>query len=1190
MRCIRMAQPKGVWVVSGRMISKNTVASRMFLWSEDGNTWNYSSDSYGGFTVQSGIGIYYGISNNIRNVQGTLFSSGDTGYGLSNGITIGISTDGKIWDEYVDLVNKDPDYIISDIVYGDRWVAVGNITRFKQIPTNDPNYLSGFIQVTTYFASLLLYSYDRKVWFDGGIQLKATINCAAYNSGRWVLGLLLSEIPYQACMKWSDNFVDWYDVSGGFERYCYSITYANNLWVAVGTNMSNNFENPTSTIKWSDDGKIWYDSSGLYFRTSGQRVEYGNGKWVATGSVTGTDLSGNPYGMDMSGNIIAEVDQSGNYLPESSSLLWSSDGKTWNLPVGGHYVYPPGGAFYNGARWVSPGSIDFAATSGGTIKWSSNGINWYDSSGMPELWSTSTGVTFLPYSDPPAHWVAVGKQPPIIYSYNNREWYPAVNNTDISGGDYTCVAYGNGRWVAAGKIANTANVAYSNNGISWVKISGSPFASIATTLTITSIAYGNKIWVLVGSVATSPRIFWSSNGTSWYDASGYDASGYNPTSVACDYTGNWICVGGNVITYSTDGKLWNSVVTNKSRVGITYGTNIWVSVGTSIDWSYNGTEWNDASGAVGSFQLNKVTFEANNWFALGKNNSGGIIFNSIDGKVWSVTNNYGTGIPTHISYGDGSFVLTRDTSGIIGASGTVQYSTDLNTFYDASGRFATTGRSVSHYHERIPIKSKWIVLGQTASFSGNLYSYDGYSMFPLTIDNFTGRKLASDNFSRYVAVGTGSGRSSILHSIDGVSWYDASGSFNDGYGIVYGNNTWIAVGDNPTILYSFNGKDWYEPQGVYFDGGQCNDVAYDGKGTFVAVGSGSGYGSSILYSHDGITWNDSINGFGIVGRVKTGKGVAYGMNSWVAVGSDSVIKYSRNGEKWIDAINGFTVDGIAVAYGNNTWVAVGTDVDIDSSGEQLATNHTCIKWSPNGLSWYIAYEDPNGISSLRDVTFGDNRWIAVGIDGVLSSSDGKQWYHEPFISHYPEYNSVLYIPSTPNPPCFATGTHILTPKGYKPVESLVDGDIVITAEKHRVPVKVYSYFIEKTTVENAPYRIEANALGNQLPKKTLNLSPLHAIKDARGIWQIPKYLAQHNKNVIQHGIGDSMTYYHIECPNYYNDNLIADAATVESYKNKQGSTGITYIWRDDLLGWERLPPNKMPTIPLSPSTYMIHST
>ena len=151
--------------------------------------------------------------------------------------------------------------------------------------------------------------------------------------------------------------------------------------------------------------------------------------------------------------------------------------------------------------------------------------------------------------------------------------------------------------------------------------------------------------------------------------------------------------------------------------------------------------------------------------------------------------------------------------------------------------------------------------------------------------------------------------------------------------------------------------------------------------------------------------------------------------------------------------------------------------------------------------------------------------------------------------------------------CFPEGTRIKTASGYALVETLNNGDMVLTADGRQVPVKVYSRTIESATAETAPYLISKKAFGL---KADLKLSPLHAFQTRKGVWQIPMYAALKNKAVQQYGVGSSVTYYHLECPNFFTDNLVVDGCVVESFGNKQVKGLKTlYKFNETLNGFTR---------------------
>jgi predicted RNA-binding protein with TRAM domain len=176
-----------------------------------------------------------------------------------------------------------------------------------------------------------------------------------------------------------------------------------------------------------------------------------------------------------------------------------------------------------------------------------------------------------------------------------------------------------------------------------------------------------------------------------------------------------------------------------------------------------------------------------------------------------------------------------------------------------------------------------------------------------------------------------------------------------------------------------------------------------------------------------------------------------------------------------------------------------------------------------------------------------------------------------------------------SPPCFPRGTPILTSAGYVPVETLTNDDTVRTADGRDVSIKLLHFTVKKADQITAPYRIMAGALGHYYPPQDLCLSAIHAIQDSRGVWQMPKYLARHNSMVQQYGLGEPVEYFHIECPDFFKDNLVVAGATVESFKNKQGPSGAVYVWNKELNGFIRNDKEKIAPVPKHPNTVMVYA-
>jgi BspA type Leucine rich repeat region (6 copies)/Hint domain len=155
--------------------------------------------------------------------------------------------------------------------------------------------------------------------------------------------------------------------------------------------------------------------------------------------------------------------------------------------------------------------------------------------------------------------------------------------------------------------------------------------------------------------------------------------------------------------------------------------------------------------------------------------------------------------------------------------------------------------------------------------------------------------------------------------------------------------------------------------------------------------------------------------------------------------------------------------------------------------------------------------------------------------------------------------------------CFVAGTKVLTAAGYKAVETLASSDKIVTADGRTVAFNLYSTHVKSATKETAPYVIPANTFGSKSPAADLTLSPLHAIQSRKGVWQIPKYAALTHSAIYQVCLGEQVTYYHVELPNFFTDNIVAEGTVVESYGLKQtkGMKNV-YKFNTSLNGFTRI--------------------
>ena len=169
-----------------------------------------------------------------------------------------------------------------------------------------------------------------------------------------------------------------------------------------------------------------------------------------------------------------------------------------------------------------------------------------------------------------------------------------------------------------------------------------------------------------------------------------------------------------------------------------------------------------------------------------------------------------------------------------------------------------------------------------------------------------------------------------------------------------------------------------------------------------------------------------------------------------------------------------------------------------------------------------------------------------------------------------------FNPPQAPPPCFVTGTRILTQNGYKAIETLLTKDLAVLSDGRVVDYALKKIVVESTNSMSAPYRISAGAFGKNKPAADICLSPHHKIQIGNGVWISAERAAKTNSKVRQYGLGESVTYWHIESNDYLKDNLVCEGLVVESLatnKNYNGPVKI-YTWNDRLGGFTRPGPYK----------------
>ena len=295
-----------------------------------------------------------------------------------------------------------------------------------------------------------------------------------------------------------------------------------------------------------------------------------------------------------------------------------------------------------------------------------------------------------------------------------------------------------------------------------------------------------------------------------------------------------------------------------------------------------------------------------------------------------------------------------------------------------------------------------------------------------------GEAIAGGANGRFLLAGVEfltSQESSLLVSDDGgLTWDPVAGSPGTRLNALAWNGTSFAgAGTSGIITFSENGTDWEERHASGF---RLTDIKHAG-GYWFAVGysSGEGLEPRVVYSADGIGWNetslDGTNGLlgtgffdekffllGFRGILLSGhtphelaldsspntlplSGVAFGNELWVAVGGDTPAE-ARGVEEWLPGSG----DGqriVMISSGLDDWTAIETGADTPlygvayGNGQFVAVGHAgTVITSVNGSEW--TEQDSTTDETLNAVAHGDGYFVAVGGEGIVRySQDGMLW-------------------------------------------------------------------------------------------------------------------------------------------------------------------------------------------------------
>lgn len=521
---------------------------------------------------------------------------------------------------------------------------------------------------------------------------------------------------------------------------------------------------------------------------------------------------------------------------------------------------------------------------------------------------------------------------------------------------------------------------------------------------------GGNLVVVEDTFGSSTTVHTSLDGLTWskYPTAGFAFNGARDAI----YGDNRFVAFDSWLFISPDGIAWELTGTDFSdarALAWSPTLSLYIAVGDAgyIATSTNGISWNILDPAPTTSSLYGVSWLNGRFYAVGE---AGIILSSVDGLDWVIAttpaysfdlksiawNGKNDADALYVATGYGTAFTSNDGDIWVQASEPPPgYNDSVAWGGGTANCFVAVG--LSNHIFSSPDGEIW-----TRRF---LDADPVYAQLDLDEVVWTG--------TRFVAVGQ---KGTILASLDGATWsMIASGA--DLRGLAHDGNRFIAVGDNGRVAISSNADTW-EYRHTGDDSHYPFDLVWDGS-RYLAVGQ-----TYSLRSNDLSSWQASWEGATSVDTAVVWDGsqfvktTDYGILTWngvtmysgtsdpwwkwslfdssypypnlrdifwtgsqfVAVGYNGRLYTSPDATEsstWTEQTSGTTSNLQAVTEGSGRFVAVGAEGTIITSDD-------------GGVTWDTQISDVN--TTIYDVTWTGSRFVAVGYSGlILTSTDGISW-------------------------------------------------------------------------------------------------------------------------------------------------------------------------------------------------------
>jgi hypothetical protein len=461
--------------------------------------------------------------------------------------------------------------------------------------------------------------------------------------------------------------------------------------------------------------------------------------------------------------------------------------------------------------------------------------------------------------------------------------------------------------------------------------------------------------------------------------------------------------------------------------------------------------------------------------------------------------------------------------------------------------------------------------GTAASNGRYVIWFDGGGAITNSADGYIeGRiKLGFGAYGTFINAGTFTGAAQINGSADYIS--------NASTGLIQGTYRILEQGSHAIVINAGT----IDEQNTGIGLGQASTLINEARAAIISQGNGVGGGQGATVTNAGYIYggNAGVSAYGTVfnsGTILGGTGILHGGGSTPLTVSNAGTIASTGGDAGV-AINfgaapadliitpGAVFTGAVQAsagYANTLDLAAGGHGALTGIGTQFSNFNTLnfdtgATWSLTGITagfnldtvtGFIA-RDAIDITDLTGaapatVTLGAAETLSVGGVVLTFAGDAGVVFN---LAADGQGGAII----TDDQPCFAGGTHILTPDGEKRVEDIQPGDTVITVRENG-PLTARVIWTGRRTVypdrhpepELAlPVRVLAGAISPGVPERDLRLSPHHALYLDGCLFEAISLV--NGVTIFQEARCARVTYHHVELEAH--DILLAEGMACESY-------------------------------------------